>query len=1543
MFQPDRYSFIPPVKLSARAAILLSAIVGLTLVVVLSTSLIAHGGGRVELSFGYGPRVQVISADGPRAVQFESSSLSTPVTVTLHSLTLDQLLERYSAVFTRDSWSSTPSDIPVQGLPLIKRWTQPLGTAGKDWYGTQQETIVPATVPPGLYVLSIDHALAEADDMLLIISPYTLMLKHSRDQLAVWASAPQNEPIGNLRVRAFDADHALVAEGVTDAQGRWVTPLPTDRTPQIVIGEKNGFITLAGLSHDWEFDNWTWWWHPEPIKQLRSQVYLYTDRPIYRPGQTVYVKAWARYDNDAIYSRIPLEWDVIVRLRDARDNVIETQTLHVNEFGTLTTSFGLAEGGTLGEYHIETQIKDDVFRQSFKVEEYRKPEYEVTVNPDRVNVIGGQPLTVTVEARTYFGAPLVGAKIDLNVLTRSYETWWYDDDEAHVIWQTLSADETGVTDEQGRWVGSIRPRVTSFSDYRHVVPILIEATVQDSSNQSVSAHASAIVHEAAIAFTPALVKHYFHPNEPIPVSLFARDIDGQPRANVPVTAELLGYVYGEGFAKSIGRVTGRTDAQGGVTLNLTANEQDWYRVRVTGVDRNGKTIERFTWMWVYDPSRHTPWHAAEADQKLEISTDRDAYISGDTAQLMIRTPVSGKALLTVERGTLRRAQMIELTSPVTLLPLTLQDDDAPNVYITVNVYRPPILKNYQVWQSMPDAELLVARVNVPVSADQRRLRISVTPDRSSYALRDTASLTVQVADQSGQPVKAELSLALVDEAIFALSQDQTPDPFEVFYAQRGAAVRTFNSFAPVRWLPCECGGGGGGENLLANPRFNFPDTAYWNSRIVTDQEGRAVVQVTLPDSLTRWRAVVRATTADEFPRVGEATAAITITQPIVIRPVLPRQVVQNDRVLISAIVHNNTDRDRTAAVWADLINGTRINTDNTALITHTVTISASGSIVVGWPIEVQTLGAMTVTLRAKSDRYADAVQVSIPIETLAVPEITSITANTTSSAEHSIELPANTIQEVSTLQIDLSPSIAASILDGLAYLTGYPYGCVEQTMSKALPNAVVGRAFTALGVIDPLLKADLPRKVSAGLQRLYGYQHNDGGWGWWFDDSTDDYQTAYVLFGLAMTKQAGYEVDQGVIDRGAKYLTERLPSIGDERTRAYALFALAMNGKGDLTATRALMNDSTLDAFSRAGIAIALHELGDDELAQDVVDRLISDALMTNGEVYWNTGDKDGHYHEKTMSSSMRSTALALDAIVRIRPNDPIVSKIVRWLMAQRAPDGWGTTQETAYAVVALTDYLRASGELNSGSTYRVYVNDQLVEQGTLSGRQIQQTIRIPATQLRDGANRIRLERDRSGGQLYYKITQHALIAGSTDRAAGLIGVTRTYRDPKSNKLITAVQPGDVIKVAVKVTMPDDGWYVAIEDPLLGGLEGVNERLNTTSFAAKQQGYGDERDEFFYQDYGYNNKEIHDDRVVFFVTHLGKGTHTFTYLARATQTGTFNALPAQVYLMYSPEVWGRSVGGLIRVGEVSAPSVSVSSSQIARAEKVVECSGEDGE
>jgi alpha-2-macroglobulin len=456
-------------------------------------------------------------------------------------------------------------------------------------------------------------------------------------------------------------------------------------------------------------------------------------------------------------------------------------------------------------------------------------------------------------------------------------------------------------------------------------------------------------------------------------------------------------------------------------------------------------------------------------------------------------------------------------------------------------------------------------------------------------------------------------------------------------------------------------------------------------------------------------------------------------------------------------------------------------------------------------------------------------------------------------------------------------------------------------MSRVLPNAVVGRAFQKLGVSDPTLQADLPPKINAGIQRLYGFQHNDGGWGWWYDDNTHDYQTAWVVFGLAMTKEAGYEVDPEVIKRGADWLKANLNSM-DARTRAYALYTLAIAGYGDLKATQTLARDANkLDAFSQAALALALHELGAKDEAQRIIDLLALTAVVKDGTAYWPNALDDGHYYEKTMASTTRSTALVLSAFVHIAPDHKLEPSIVRWLMSQRRQQGWGSTNETSFAILALTDHLLAVEVATAGTTYSVNLNGQAVTQGNLGRGEPAASVTITAGQMVSGVNHLRL--DQSGeGKLYYRIIQRTYLPQAEIAADGKVRVSREYLDPKTDRPIGLVQPGQLVKVRLTVTLPDNGYYIIVEDNLPGGLEALNEKLNTTSHEASAEG----NPHYYWQEYGYNNKEVRGDRVDFFITEMGKGPRMFTYLARATHAGQYVAMPVEVSAMYDATVWGRS-------------------------------------
>ncbi|MCA9974918.1 MAG: hypothetical protein KC413_04185, partial [Anaerolineales bacterium] len=427
-------------------------------------------------------------------------------------------------------------------------------------------------------------------------------------------------------------------------------------------------------------------------------------------------------------------------------------------------------------------------------------------------------------------------------------------------------------------------------------------------------------------------------------------------------------------------------------------------------------------------------------------------------------------------------------------------------------------------------------------------------------------------------------------------------------------------------------------------------------------------------------------------------------------------------------------------------------------------------------------------------------------------------------------------------------------------------------------------------------QAELPAQISASVQRLYGFQHDDGGWGWWFDDATHDYQTAWVIFGLAQVAEAGYEVDTNVIQRGADWLNENL-SLMDARTRAFALYALATAGQPNLAATRELATDLDAlagDTFSIAGLALALHIAGDTVQAQELIELLAETAVTDNGFTYWTGANHDGYYADKTMASDVRSTALALSAFTRIAPGRELESGIVRWLMAQRKAQGWGTTNETSFAIISLTDHLLATSFNETAATpYTITLNGSVVAEGTLERGEPAISLQLTTEQLNSGTNELAITGG-GNGRLYYTINSRVYLAQQSIDAAGSITISRTYFDGDSGKPLETITAGQLVKVQLTVDLPQDGSYIIVEDKLPGGLEALNESLNTTSHEGSY--YGAWTSQWY--EFGYNYKEVRDDRVSFFITEMHNGRSTFTYYARATHTGTFTAMPTEVYAMY---------------------------------------------
>jgi uncharacterized protein YfaS (alpha-2-macroglobulin family) len=1474
--------------------------------------------------FGYGPNAQLLDTNGRRAVQFTLYQRhANAVTFELYRLSLTQFLDRYSSGFR--GWNEWERPlISTEGTTLFKTWSGGSGLNGDN--GFVSELIVPADVPPGLYILNL-RAGHVNDQLLLVLTSYNVAVKQAENQIFAWVTDVNGGPVAAAEVAIYARDGRLLTSGTADANGVYRTTVPTNPDSLIVVAGSGTDRTASGLTREWRSEGSYYgrWWETRPLSQDYS-AYIYTERPIYRPGHLVYFKALIRQDDDAILSVLPAGTPVTARLRDARNNVVQTIELVANDFGTVNGQFQLAEGAMLGDYAIEISLAavngrdPGIYRQTFKVEDYRKPDYQVTVTTDATTYIDGDTIAVTIDTRYYFGEPVANATLSVQRYNLEPAYYWSndpDDSSDDYRWYlNNNRPISGRTDENGLFTFTIQAESNGTSDSYYNRQSLqrtiwgIEVTVDDGSHQTVSGVAIVNIYNQAERLALNLDSHFQQPGEPFTIEATIADLLGQPIGERNLTLSLNRYNLATyRYDITVQSTSLTTNEDGRATVTFTINQPGYYRLRITGTDRLGHAIFYYTWLYAFRDGYWADWYGQGGD--LRVTADRENYLPGDTAQLLIESSFSGPALLTFERGTTRREMLVELTAPVTVVEVTIQPDDAPNIFVVVNAWQAQdTTPHEEMYMTVADSQMYVAYTEVAVAVLGKELHVTITPDQESYAPRQNATFTVRVTNSEGVPVSAELSLAMVDEAIFALSDELSGPIFNGFYYRRGNIVATFDSMSPSRYLNYGgMGGGGGGDDYGSTPRSDFQDTAGWFPVLHTDANGEATVTLTLPDNLTSWRLTAKAITADT--QVGEATANILVKQEIVVRPILPRTLTAGDTLLLSAAVHNYSTTPQTVAVT--FAQGETPHLEILDALTQTITLAPGEVRLVGWQGTALSAGDAEIVVSALVDgRVEDAVQLPLTIRPLAIPDVTTQVGQFTGVFQTTVTLPADAL-EISHIRLELSRSIAGTLLEGLEYLTGFPYGCVEQTMSRALPNAVVGRAINQLGISNPTLQADLPPQINASVQRLYGFQHNDGGWGWWFDDNSHPYQTAWVIFGLVTTAEAGYEIDPAVIERGVVWLNDNYSDM-DMRTRAFALYSMALAGQGDLLKTEALAEQApALDAFSQAALALTLDQLGAPETANAVLDRLTENAITsTQGMVYWSGAEHDGYRDHKTMASDVRNTALALSAFTELRPDSDLIPGMVRWLMSQRQQYGWGTTNETAFTIIALTDHLLATSfsEGATATTYQVEVNGQVVASGNLDRGEPAVSLDIPAAQLRPGSNDIRITQS-GAGRLYYVLSNRVYRPEEAITAAGEIAVSRVYLDPETGQQITSVQAGELVKVQVTVVMPTSGSYIIVEDNPPGGLEPLNERLNTTSQIAGA--YSWQEPTYYWRDYGYNYKEVHGDRVSFFITEMGSGRHVFTYFARATHSGQFVAMPVELYAMYDLTNWGRSASSVLTV------------------------------
>lgn len=1467
--------------------------------------------------------------------------------------------------------NKSPRNFSGDNENLVREWQVP-NLYSENRNALEKQALVThdgEDLPPGYYLLGLNAPPAKRKYKFLsarifFVANANITLKTSKSEALIWLTDLETgKPLSGVPIAAFDKYNNVLVQGNTDADGI----IYFEDVMNIDYARTLDSNVIAYTSERWgsgvspgEFGVWMDYYREEN----KPVVYVYTDRPIYRPGQEVSFKGILRYDDDLDYS-LPDNKFVFVNIEN-RGETIYSEQLYLNEYGSFSGQFELAEDTSLGNYRLEVilrKLQDPITSLDFSVGEYRKPEFYFNLTASDSNVLVGDEFTVFLDADYYSGGKVGNAEIDWIVQAapyyfqpnKEYQRFSFrdiDQDSGYSrdksAYTNTLAKETAATDDQGHFEMDYTAELTDSSVSQNLEFL---ANVTDVGGNVVGDRIRIAVHHSA--FYPGVrAKNYIGKvGEEQTFDIVVVDWDSTPVPGEVVDVEIVErrwYSIQEkdqyGNYKWVASVENipvmkfrhiTVDENGKAEVTFVPKKGGVYKAIVTSVDEYGNHSISSAFIWVTGAT-YVSWRQTN-DRSLSVILDKDEYSPGETAEILIASPFQHEtyALVTVERGHIQNQEVILLENNSYVYKLPITSEMAPIVYFSIVV-----VKGSQVDSSPPDFKFGMASINVDTS--HQVLNVDIDTDKESAGPGDEVTYTVTVTDYKDQPVEAEVSLALLDLSSLALVSPNSPTMLSKFYPTRGLSVRSslaiplnaedYNFILEETQPEGGGAGGGGGRGFgVVDIREEFPDTAYWEGHVVTDENGKVSVTITLPDNLTTWQLDARAVTKNT--EVGQATHDLVSVKPLFVRPYTPRFFVAGDHSRVAVLVHNTTKDALSVEVKLEAS-----GVDLISPVDQYVEIGPEMQEYVYWDFIVDAdANRVDLLFNALGGSYSDSSRPTlgvldkqgIPVLSYYAPHTvgTSGILSENDTIVESISLPSVVKADDGFLSVEISTSLTASVLDGLTYLRDYPHSCMEQTISRFLPNVFSSRALSEAGIFSSELKSQLDYQVGLALAKIYANQNSDGGWGWW-RNSSDTLISAYVVLGLIEAKEAGYDISESTLERGVKYLkinvqrNEETIKYGMQGTAKlnrqafiyYVLSRTARPNSYNFYVSNLYENRDSLSFYAVAYLAQALYTI-DPEDAR--IDTLISDlaaAAISSAEgVYW----EEAVFDYWNWNTDIRTTAIVVNALAQIDPENYMIERGIRWLMHHRDSGHWKSTQETAWVLMALTNWMSISGELDPDYPYGVGLNGESILNETAT----KDMVSVPAKltidiedMLQDETNALVIGRGEGPGNLYYSsyLTVTLPVEEIEPLDQGIIVSRSYYRQDDFETPVTEVNQGELVRVRVTIVAPSTLHYVVINDYLPAGLEIVDRSLETSLEVPTSYS----RQDFLDRGWGwwyFDHIEYHDEKVVLSADYLPSGTYVFTYLARASTPGEYKVIPVIAEQFYFPDVSGRSAGSIFVV------------------------------
>jgi alpha-2-macroglobulin len=1272
-------------------------------------------------------------------------------------------------------------------------------------------------------------------------------------------------------------------------------------------------------------------------------------------------------------------------LSDSRGNEIAKGSPNINAFGAFDFQIKLPKNINLGSQSLrfmtDSKLENNGFTHNFQVQEFRRPEFEVNTKVETsAPFFVGESAEVSVEAKYYSGGFLSDAETTWNVTATAanytppnrddftfgkFVPWWKDSgsDDDEQTEQKIA----GKTDKDGKH--QINLEFISANLARPYT-LKAEANVQDVNRQTFAALSNLLVHPSTLYVGIRTPKTFVKQGEKLQIETITTDIDGKAVAdsNVSIIAELNDWQKIKGEWQSVVvdtqtcQITSTGDA---ASCEIVVKQGGTYTMKASVSDNRGRKNESELTVWVSGGNAESSGYIS--NENVELIPDKKEYLPNETAEILVNSPFSpAEGVMTLARNGIIKTERFSMTENSKILQIPIDESWLPNINVRIDLVgtSPRILYDDERDAKLPKRPAYATgELNLDISTATRNLSVTAEPIEKMLEPGGITKINVDVKDFNGNAVaNSEVAVIAVDESVLALTNYRIENPLDNFYPKLRSDISDYHSREDVLiGYPEGTGRGNGngsgsgdgmgnGDNgeppptrsipfahlqiisALQRPpsdkneikiRRNFDALAIFSPSVITDANGKATVDLQLPDNLTRYRITAVAVTKSKQFGLGEST--ITAKQALQVRPSAPRFLNFGDKFELPVVLQNQTENALTVNVAVRANNANFTNGNGKKVI-----VPANDRVEIRFPVSANLSGTARFQIGATSGNLADAAEIELPVYTPATNE-TFATYGTT-DANGVIVQPINTPKDVWSefggLEVSTSSTQLQELTDAFIYLQNYPFQCSEQVSSHVLSVAALRDVLSAFDAKGLPTKDAIERQMLADIERLRTLQHSDGGFSFWrSDDESLPYLSVHVAHAIARAKAKDYKIPAEMIAKSKQYLQNieaKLPKEYSEESRwaisAYALYVRDLLGDKDAAKAKKLLNDVGLNKLSPESIGWILSVLADDKSSVNEVElikrHLLNRVTETAGAAHFVSKYKDGEY--VLLSSERRADGVILESLLKAEPNNDLIPKIVRGLLSGRTKGRWGNTQENAFILLALDKYFHVYEKVTPNFVAKVWLGDAFAGEQKFVGRSNHtNSISVPMNYLQTQKATQNLAIDKQGeGRLYYRIGMN-YAPKSLKLAAADYGfaVSRVYEavdnadDVKQNADGSwTIKAGSRVRVNVQMVAPTRRYHVALVDNLPAGIEIINKTLATSG-----DNYVYQSDEIKRRSYWFNHQNLRDNRAEAFTTLLSEGVWNYSYLARATTPGNFVVPPAKAEEMYAPETFGRSKTDFVKV------------------------------